>query len=144
MRNNILRNILNIINISRNELRAGRQARERFDKKLDEAKVTFLDSKETPDSVEESAPALLPQAPTQISNLQGFEIKQTNNFDKFPYFFENLLDKADINLRKSQQAKREFKVFIFILFRYLLVFVTQVYNIAYLYIWGHIYHRPLA
>ena len=46
-------------------------------------------------------------APTQIFNPQEFKIKEINNFDEFSFFFENLLNKAEIDLRKFQQAKQE-------------------------------------
>ena len=76
------------------------QAREKFDKKLDVVKVTSLDKKEPISSI-------TPEAPTQIFNPHEFEIKDMNNFDEFPFFFENLLDKAEMDLKENQQAKQE-------------------------------------
>ena len=50
---------------------AYQQARQKFVSKMDEVKVTFIGLKETLDSVEESAPALTPEALTQIFNSLG-------------------------------------------------------------------------
>ena len=80
--------------------RAGRQAREKFDQRLDKVRVTPRDSGEPLSST-------TPEAPTQTFNPQEFEIREINNFDEFSFFFENLLDKAEINLKIFQQAKRE-------------------------------------
>ena len=56
---------------------------------------------------EESVPTVAPEAPTQIFNPQEFEIKEIDNSDEFSFFFENLLDKAEIYLKNFQQAKGE-------------------------------------
>ena len=85
---------------AKHRLRAGPQAREKFDQRLDEVGVTSRDSGEALNST-------TPEAPTQIFNPQKFKIREINNFDEFSVFFENLLDKAEINLKKFQQAKRE-------------------------------------
>ena len=80
--------------------RAGRQAREKFDQRLDKVRDTPRDSRE-PLSI------IKPEASTQTFNPQEFEIREINNFVEFSIFFENLLDKAEINLKKFQMAKRE-------------------------------------
>ena len=48
-----------------------------------------------------------PEAPTQIFNPQEFEIRKINNVDEFSVFFEYLLDKAEIDLKRFQQAKQD-------------------------------------
>ena len=60
--------------------RAGRQTREKFDRRLDVVRVTSRDSGEFLSST-------TPEAPTQTFNPQKFEIREINNFDKFPVFF---------------------------------------------------------
>ena len=85
---------------AKHRLRAGPQAREKFDQRLDEVGVTSRDSGEALNST-------TPEAPTQTFKPQELEIREINNFDEFSVFFENLLDKAEIDLKKFQQAKRE-------------------------------------
>ena len=80
--------------------RAGRQVRQRTIPQLEKLKSIS-------NNFEESVPTVAPEAPTQIFNPQEFKIKEINNFDGFSFFFENLLDKAEIDLRKFQQAKQE-------------------------------------
>ena len=81
--------------------RASRQARGKFERKLDEVRVTVFDSKETPVSAEESAPILVPLASSQIFNPREFEVKKLKNFEEFSPFFECLLDQAEDKLKKS-------------------------------------------
>ena len=79
---------------------AGRQVRQRTIQQLEELKSIS-------NNFEESVPTVAPEAPNQIFNPQEFKIKEINNFDEFSFFFENLHNKAEIDLRKFQQAKRE-------------------------------------
>ena len=60
--------------------RAGRQAREKFDRKLDEVRVTCVDSKEPLSSI-------TPESPTKTFNPQEFQIKVINHFDELSIFF---------------------------------------------------------
>ena len=60
--------------------RAGRQAREKFDQRLDEVRVTSRDSGEPLSST-------TPEAPNQTFNPQEFESREINNFDEFSVFF---------------------------------------------------------
>ena len=80
--------------------RAGRQVRQRTIQQVEELKSIS-------NNFEESVPTVAPEAPTQIFNHQEFKIKEKNNFDEFSFFFENLLNKAEIDLRKFQQAKQD-------------------------------------
>ena len=80
--------------------RAGRQVRQRTIQQLEELKSIS-------NNFEESVPTVALEAPTQIFNPQEFKIKEINNFGEFSFFFENLLNKAEIDLRKFQQAERE-------------------------------------
>ena len=79
---------------------AGRQVRQRTIQQLDELKSIS-------NNFEESVPTVAPEAPTQIFNPQEFKIKEINNFDEFSFFFENLLNKAEIDLGKFRQEKQE-------------------------------------
>ena len=59
--------------------RAGRQAREKFDQRLDEVRVTSRYSGQALSST-------TPEAPTQTFNPQDSEIREINNFDEFSVF----------------------------------------------------------
>ena len=74
---------------------AGRQVRQKTVQQLEELKSIS-------NNFEESVPTVAPEAPTLIFNPQEFKIKEINNFDEFSFFFENLLNKAEIDLRKFQ------------------------------------------
>ena len=62
--------------------------------------MTSLDSKEPFSSI-------TPEASTKIFNPQEFEIKEIYNFDELFFFFENLIDHAEIDLKEFQIAKRD-------------------------------------
>ena len=80
--------------------RAGRQVRQRTIQQLEELKSISNNFGDT-------VPTATPEAPTQTFDPQELEIREINNFDEFSFFFENLLNKAEIDLRKFQQAKQE-------------------------------------